>query len=147
MSLALNDAACELGRRSDIRVVVLRAEGKMFCAGGDPKSFADAQAMTTGDNRKAAISFMKFLYFFQCLPQFTIALVQGSTMGSGLGLLAVCDMVCAVKAARFTASEVKLGASPATFAPFIAQKVGVTNAKRLCCTGENLTAEKCCEMG
>lgn len=144
---ALHDACCELHQRPDVRVVVLRAEGKMFCAGSDPKSFADAQAQSDSDNRKAVCSFMKFLYFFQSLPQFTIGLAQGSAMGGGLGLLAACDVAIAVKAARFTVSEVKLGACPATIAPFVTQKVGVTNAKRILCTAENLTADKCKDMG
>lgn len=144
---ALHDACCELYARSDVRVVVLRAEGKMFCAGNNPTSFADAQALTDAGTRKAASTFVKFLYYFQSLPQFTIGLVQGSAMGAGIGLLAACDMVCAVKAARFTVSDVKLGACPATFAPFVTQKVGVTNALRMLCTAENLTADKCLEMG
>lgn len=147
LSQGLHDAAVELTSRPDVRVVVLRAEGKMFCAGGDPKSFADAQAMTDADNRKACLSFMKFLYLFQNLPQFTIGLSQGSAMGGGVGLLAACDMVIAVKAARFTVSETKLGTAPAAIAPFVAQKMGATNAKRMLCTAENLTADKCKAMG
>lgn len=147
ISAALHDAAYELHQRRDVRVVVLRAEGKMFCAGGDPKSFADAAAMTDADNRKAAMSFMKFLYYFQCLPQFTIALVQGSAMGSGVGLLCVCDMVIAAKGARFTVSEVKLGTTAATIAPFLSRKVGIAHAKKMLCTAENVSAEAAKLMG
>lgn len=147
VSQALHDAAYELHQRKDIRVVVLRAVGKMFCAGGDPKSFADAAAMGEADNRKAAISFMKFLYYFQCLPQFTLALVQGSAMGSGVGLICACDMVAATKAARFTVSEVKLGTTPATLAPFLSRKVGAAHATRMLCTAENVSAEAAKKMG
>jgi len=147
ISQGLHDACFELSFRKDIRVVVLRAEGRMFCAGGDPKSFADAAAMSEADTRKSAISFMKFLYFFQCLPQFTIGLVQGSAMGSGIGLLAACDMVCAVATARFTVSEVKLGTCPATIAPFIVRKIGPTHAKRMLCTAENISAATAKQMG
>eukprot|EP00440_Ansanella_granifera_P035730 gb/GFBE01038757.1/.p1 GENE.gb/GFBE01038757.1/~~gb/GFBE01038757.1/.p1 ORF type:complete len:342 (+),score=97.18 gb/GFBE01038757.1/:1-1026(+) len=147
ISQGLQDATYELHQRKDIRIVVLRAEGKMFCAGGDPKSFADAVAMSDKDERKAAISFMKFLVWFQSIPQFTIGLVQGSAMGSGIGLLCACDMVIAVSAARFTVSEVKLGFCPATIAPFLTRKVGPANAKRLLCTAENISAEQGMKMG
>jgi len=147
ISQGLHDACFELYHRKDIRIVVLRAEGKMFCAGGDPKSFADAAAMSDADNRKAAVSFMKFLYFFQSLPQFTIGLAQGSAMGSGIGLLAACDMVAAVTTARFTVSEVKLGTCPATIAPFVTRKIGPTNAKRMLCTAENISAPMAKQMG
>jgi len=147
LSLALHDAVFELSKRDDIRCVVLRAEGKMFCAGGDPRHFVDAQAMSDADNRRTAVSFMKFLFYFQSLPQFTIALVQGSAMGSGIGLVAACDMVVSVQNARFQFPEVKLGMTPATVAPFVATSMGVANAKRALCTAENLTSNKAMEMG
>jgi len=147
ISQALHDAAFELHRRRDIRIVILRAEGKMFCAGGDPKSFADAAAMTDADNRKESIGFMKFLYFFSTLPQYTVGLAQGSAMGSGIGLLAACDVVCAVASARFTVSEVKLGTCPATIAPFLTKKVGAAFAKRMLCTADNVSAVEAKRMG
>jgi methylglutaconyl-CoA hydratase len=147
LSQALYDATFELTTRRDIRIVVLRAEGKMFCAGGDPKSFADALAMSDRDNRKAQMSFMKFLHLFQKLPQFTIGLVQGSVMGSGIGLLSVCDVVAAVRTARFTVSEVKLGIAPLAIAPFVTAKVGPANAKRMLCMGDNVSADLAKSMG
>jgi enoyl-CoA hydratase/carnithine racemase len=146
--LAIHDAVSELHSRiGDIRVLVLRAEGKMFSAGQLPSAFSDAAALSDADNRKAVATHMKFLYYFQCLPQFTIALVQGSAMGSAIGLLAVCDMVCAVKAARFAVNEVKLCSAPASYTSFVAQKVGVSNAMRILCMCENLTADKMKELG
>eukprot|EP00931_Biecheleriopsis_adriatica_P106037 TRINITY_DN80554_c0_g1_i1.p1 TRINITY_DN80554_c0_g1~~TRINITY_DN80554_c0_g1_i1.p1 ORF type:complete len:336 (+),score=96.14 TRINITY_DN80554_c0_g1_i1:54-1061(+) len=147
ISQALQDATYELHQRKDIRIVVLRAEGKMFCAGGDPRSFSDAIAMSDKDERKAAIGFMKFLFWFQSLPQFTVGLVQGSAMGSGIGLLCACDMVLATRAARFTVSEVKLGFCPATLAPFLSRKVGQAFAKRLLCMAENISADQGKQMG
>ncbi|CAE7472815.1 crt [Symbiodinium sp. CCMP2456] len=146
-SQALQDATCELHMRRDIRIVVLRAEGSMFCAGGDPKHFFDALAMAERDDRKAAIGFMKFLFWFQSLPQFTVGLAQGSAMGSGIGLLCACDMVLAASAARFTCSEVKLGFCPAALAPFVTRKVGPAFAKRLLCMAENISAEQAKRMG
>ena len=65
---ALHDATFELYRRRDIRLVVLRAKGKMFCAGGGSKSFTDSATLTGSSNRRTNICFMKFLYFFKfCL--------------------------------------------------------------------------------
>lgn len=143
----LSDACTELHTRQDVRVVVLRAEGKMFCAGGDPRSFQEAASMSEPDSRKSAVGLMKLLYYIQCLPQFTVGLAQGSAMGTGLGLLAACDIVCTVSNARFVASEVKLGTCPATVAPVLTSKVGPAFAKRILCTGENLTATTAKEMG
>lgn len=147
VSQALYDAAFELNQRTDIRIAVLRAEGKMFCVGGDPRTFADAQAMSDKDSRKASVGFMRFLHLFQKLPCYTVCLVQGSAMGSGLGLLAVCDVVYTVRSARFTSSEVKLGTAAVTIAPFLTKKLGPTNAKRMLCMGENVSADLAKSMG
>jgi methylglutaconyl-CoA hydratase len=145
MQQALEDAANELHRRQDIRILILRAEGKMFCAGAPPVSYMNA--ISEGDAKKAATSFMKFLYYFQCLPQFTVGLAQGSAMGSGLGLLAACDMVAATRAARFQVTDVKLGVAPVTLAPFITRKVGPAFAKKILCAAENVTADAAKAMG
>lgn len=147
MAQALQDATCELHLCRDIRIVVLRAEGSMFCAGGDPKHFFDALAMSEREDRKAAIGFMKFLFWFQSLPQFTVGLAQGSAMGTGIALLCVCDMVLAASNARFTCSEVKLGFCPAAIAPSLTRKVGPAFAKRLLCMAENISAEQAKRMG
>lgn len=144
---ALSDAAFELYNRKDIRMVILRAEGKLFCAGGDPKSFMEAGNKSDADARKDDIKFIKFLYTMQCLPQFTIGLAQGSAMGTGIGLLATCDIVVAVRSARFTVSEVKLGQCPAKIAPFVSRKVGIAYAKWLMCTADNFSADQAKHMG
>lgn len=144
---ALSDAAYELFNRKDIRMVILRAEGKLFCAGGDPRTFMDAAQKSDADARKDDIQFMKFLFNIQCLPQFTVGLAQGSAMGTGLGLLAAMDVVVAVRSARFTVSEVKLGMCPAKIAPFISRKVGVPYAKRIMCTADNFSADAMKHMG
>lgn len=147
LARGLHDATCDLAVRKDIRVVVLKAEGRVFCAGGDPQAFTDAAAMSDKESRLASIHFMKYLRMLSMLPQFTIACCQGSAMGSGVGLMAACDMVIATKGAHFTLAEVKLGTIPATVVPFIMTKAGISNTKRLVCTGENITAEKAKFMG
>jgi len=147
LSSGIADAVCELRQRKDVRIAVLKANGKMFCAGGDPKGFQDAAAMSDADNKKSAVDFTKFLYHWQALPQFTIACVQGNAMGGGVGLCAMCDMVIAVKDAKFVLSEVKLGVIPATISPYVVAKIGVSNAKRLFCTAENIEAEQAQQMG
>lgn len=144
---AFQDACMELHTRKDIRVVVLKAEGSMFCSGGDPKWFQDCAKLPDEENNKGSMQFAKFLYMFQTLPQLTIAMVQGHAMGGGVGLASICDVVIAIKNAQFVLSEVRLGVIPATISPYVVAKIGVANAKRLFCTAENLKAEEARQMG
>lgn len=147
LTAGLTAAAQTLHARRDIRIVFMTAEGRNFCAGGDPKGFQAAAKMTDEDNLASAVSFAKFLYSIQTVPQFLVGLIQGSCYGGGVGIVAVCDMVIAVSSARFTLSEVKLGVIPATISPYVVAKLGVANSKRLFCTAEAPSAAQAKEYG
>jgi len=147
LTAGLTAAVETLHARPDIRIVFMTAEGRNFCAGGDPKGFQAAAKMTDEDNLASAVSFAKFLYLIQTVPQFLVGLVQGSCYGGGVGIVAVCDMVIAVSSARFTLSEVKLGVIPATISPYVVAKLGVANSKRLFCTAEAPSAAQAKEYG
>jgi len=173
ISAGLHDAIRILRQRTDIRIAVLTGAGKMFCAGGDPKSFQAAQATAGlieagGENapegldstlistyssaleeqeskrsREAdAAKLARDMYDWATLPQFTIALMNGSAMGNGVGLVCACDTAIAVKAAHLTLSEVKLGVIPAVIAPHVIRTVGAANAKKLFVTAENCTMQQ-----
>merc|ERR1719413_260628 len=76
------------------------------------------------------------------LPQFTIALLNGSAMGGGVGLVCCCDMAVGVKTAHVTLSEVKLGVIPAVISPHVIRTIGSANAKKLFVTAENCTMQQ-----
>lgn len=162
----ITDAMAILRKRPDARVVTLTGAGRMFCAGGDPKSFQAAQNLPKGavdvsrppsgaeitgaaafDNKRSANILAGVLFQMANIPQFSIACVNGSAMGGGVGLACICDMVIAVKTAFFTLSEVRLGVIPATISPHVIGKMGATNAKHLFCTAQNVQAAAAKEMG
>eukprot|EP00746_Dinoflagellata_sp_MGD_P008867 gnl/MRDRNA2_/MRDRNA2_117804_c0_seq1.p1 gnl/MRDRNA2_/MRDRNA2_117804_c0~~gnl/MRDRNA2_/MRDRNA2_117804_c0_seq1.p1 ORF type:complete len:358 (+),score=97.09 gnl/MRDRNA2_/MRDRNA2_117804_c0_seq1:91-1164(+) len=138
---ALSDCIAELKSRKDIRLVILKAEGKMFCSGNEPKTYQENVNRNENDNKNDVVALSKFFHAFNKLPMFTIALCQGSVMGSGMGLLCACDMVVAVKSAHFQCSDCKLGVVPAAALPFIVRKLGSAVAKRFLCLAENWNAE------
>lgn len=151
------------GQKESIRAVVFTAEGKMFCGGGDTSDtgFKASQsqpqvksaleemtqravqggAFTNGNVNLGRLLQAKLWHTWITLPQFTICLCNGSAMGVGLGCVCVCDMAIAVKSAFFVVSEVKLGLVPANLAPYVTAKVGSSNAKRMFCMSENMSAE------
>eukprot|EP00418_Pyrodinium_bahamense_P095292 CAMPEP_0179048732 /NCGR_PEP_ID=MMETSP0796-20121207/19857_1 /TAXON_ID=73915 /ORGANISM="Pyrodinium bahamense, Strain pbaha01" /LENGTH=389 /DNA_ID=CAMNT_0020745203 /DNA_START=40 /DNA_END=1209 /DNA_ORIENTATION=+ len=169
----LHDAARILRNRPDVRIAVLTGNGRMFCAGGDPKSFQQAQAgagMIEGEaeeeqtgpppgpyisgmsnmlqgNKQSAEAFARDIYEWASLPQFTICCMNGSAMGGGVGLVAACDMVIAVRTAHATLSEVKLGVIPAVISPHVIRTLGTANSKRLFCTAENANMHTAMEIG
>eukprot|EP00427_Karlodinium_veneficum_P016971 CAMPEP_0169132064 /NCGR_PEP_ID=MMETSP1015-20121227/38591_1 /TAXON_ID=342587 /ORGANISM="Karlodinium micrum, Strain CCMP2283" /LENGTH=339 /DNA_ID=CAMNT_0009196387 /DNA_START=179 /DNA_END=1198 /DNA_ORIENTATION=+ len=164
----MTDACRILRRRTDVRVAVLQANGRMFCAGGDPKAFQAAQgisydvvdknapppgpsivaqAQAAENNRISAKFFAKVLYDFSVLPQYTICLIQGSCMGGGVGFASLADYSIAVKNAQFVLSEVRLGVIPATISPHVIGRIGAGNAKYWFATAAPWKAPQAMEKG
>jgi isohexenylglutaconyl-CoA hydratase len=79
--------------------------------------------------------FGAFLQRFDSLPQTIVLAIEGAAFGGGLGLAAIGDVVIATGETRFAMSETGLGIVPAQIAPFVAARIGVSEARRLALTG------------
>lgn len=145
---ALQDAIMDLQRRSEVRVVILRSKGKLFSTGFDPKYLLSESSLSTEQITEVQVQFAKILYFFERLPQVTVALVQGSVMGAAVGLVCTCDMVYSVKGAFFAVREAKLGAVATTSIPYITRRITfIKNAQQLLLLAESISAETAKEYG
>lgn len=144
---ALSSMFDDLAARDELRVVVLKGEGKSFSAGADLGWMKRAANFSEEQNKKDALALAGMLNKLNTLPQLTIAFVQGAAMGGGLGLVSCCDIVIADKAAVFALSEVKLGLIPATIGPYVIAAIGARQARRFFQTGERFSAVKAFEIG
>jgi enoyl-CoA hydratase/carnithine racemase len=128
---------------SDIRVVVLRAAGRVFCAGGDVRDLRSA-----GQEDRAAIARLDALLIaVNEAPQVVVARVQGPALGGGLGLISVCDIVVAGSSARFALPEIRLGLVPSIISPYVIARVGLPRARQLMLTGQEIDGSAACEYG
>lgn len=136
LNQALDDAALDAG----VRVVVLAATGRAFCAGADLRGTgaeaADFTARYTG-----------LLARLLDHPKPTIARVQGHVAGGGNGLVAGCDLSVAVAEAKFAFSEVRVGAVPAIVSVVALRRMPRAAAIELFLTGERVPAERAREAG
>jgi methylglutaconyl-CoA hydratase len=128
---ALTEAARTLGADPAIRVVVLAADGKTFCGGGDlgwmrAQMEAEPEARTREARRLAGM-----LQALDALPKPLVARVQGPAYGGGVGLLSVCDIAIGAATARFAMTETRLGLIPATIGPYVLARIGAPAARRL----------------
>lgn len=137
----------DLAGADGVRVVLLAATGKSFSAGADLNWMKRAGSFTEEENREDARALGEMLRRLNRLPKPTVALVQGSAFGGGVGLMAACDMVVAVREAAFSLSEVKLGLIPATIAPYVVAAIGERQARRYFLTGERFDAEAARRIG
>jgi enoyl-CoA hydratase/carnithine racemase len=145
---ALQDAILDLQTRSDVRVVVIRSEGKVFSSGFDPKYILSESSKTEEEIRAIQTQFAKILYFLSTLPQFVLALTQGSAMGASIGLLCACDMVYSVKGAYFAMNEGKLGVVPSVSLPYIIRRIPyMANTRNLVLAAQSFSAPQAKSAG
>lgn len=132
---------------SAVRVVVLSSAGKTFCAGADLEWMRVAAKWTSAENEADARVLAEMLHRLATLPKPTIARVQGSAYGGGVGLIAACDIAVATFDAQFALSEVKLGLIPATIAPHVIAAIGERHARRYMLTAERFSAAEAYRLG
>jgi methylglutaconyl-CoA hydratase len=137
----------EFDRREDIRVVVLAAVGDSFSAGADLGWFKRAAGYGLAENIADARRLADMLATLNALSKPTVALVQGSAYGGGLGLIAACDVAIASATARFSFSETRLGLIPAMISPYVLAAIGRRAARRYFLTAEPFDAAEALRIG
>lgn len=124
------------------RVVVLAANGPVFCAGmdlGELQESLDVPAEQTPvwDDALCLARLFDLIY---TLPKPTIAAVQGPAVAGGAGLVTVCDLAFASEAAKFGYPEVRRGLVAAMVMPHLLRHVGERMGRYLLLTGELIDA-------
>jgi enoyl-CoA hydratase/carnithine racemase len=144
MLKALQAAVDQAAQDPALRVLVLAAEGKAFCAGHDLK------AMAAGAGQEPPSPAHYLPLFQQCsrfmlsllrLPVPVVARVQGVATAAGCQLVAQCDLAVASEGAQFATSGIRYGLFCATPSVPLLRTVGAKQAMEMLMTGEFISAE------
>lgn len=130
-----------------VKIVVIRAEGKVFCSGADLESLMQLQSNTYEENLEDSQLLKRLFETIYTFPKLTIAQVQGHALAGGCGLMTVCDLAYAVPEAKLGYTEVRIGFVPALVLVFLRRKVGEAYARKLLLTGDLISAEMGERMG
>lgn len=130
-----------------VHAVVLTGSGSCFSAGADLHWMRGMAAASEQENRDDSLRLARLLRTLQFLSKPTVARVNGSAYGGGVGLVACCDIAVGVDAAKFALSEVKLGLVPAVISPYVIAAIGMRQARRLFVTGEVFDADVAARIG
>ncbi len=126
------------------RLVVISANGPVFCAGmdlaemQDRASKPDAQELWEADTQV----YHDLLVDLLTIPKPTLAIVQGPALAGGVGLVAACDLVLAAESASFSLPEPKRGITAAVVAPLVCYRAGIQKTSFLLFSGQSLTAKE-----
>ncbi|MEY3719840.1 MAG: hypothetical protein RL618_359, partial [Pseudomonadota bacterium] len=128
-----------------VRVVIMAASGKAFCAGHDLKQM---RASPSADYYKKLFDqCSKLMLSIQHMPQPVIARVQGMATAAGCQLVAMCDLAVASEEARFAVSGVNYGLFCSTPSVGLTRNVPRKQAMEMLLTGEFIDAQTACERG
>jgi methylglutaconyl-CoA hydratase len=137
----------DLNQDTKLRAVILRGEGKSFCAGADLGWMQSMVNYTLAENIHDSENLFRMFSVMRECPVPVIGQVHGHAMGGALGLVAVCDIVAAEMSTQFCFSEAKLGLAPAVISPFVLEKMHSAPAHRYMLTAEMFSAESAKEAG
>jgi isohexenylglutaconyl-CoA hydratase len=149
MVLELRQALAAAEADGTTRVIVLRGSGGHFCAGADLKDMAGARLKLAEDPDavvKINAAFGDLCVAFANTGVAVVAVLEGTVMGGGFGLACVADVALAGTSAVFRLPETSLGVVPAQIAPFLVERLGYSEAKRLAVTGGRLDANAALDL-
>jgi enoyl-CoA hydratase/carnithine racemase len=145
MLVALQSEFDALRADESVRVVILGAAGKVFCAGHDLKEMRRTPSLPYYQELFAQCT--KLMLSVQSLPMPVIAKVQGMATAAGCQLVAMCDLAVAASTAKFAVSGVTLGLFCSTPSVALSRNVGRKAAFEMLVTGEFIDADAACDKG
>jgi methylglutaconyl-CoA hydratase len=143
LTAAIETAGADPG----VRAVVLTGAGASFSAGADLHWMRGMAAASAEENRLDSLALARLMRSLAFLDKPTIARVNGSAYGGGVGLVACCDIAIGADGAKFSLSEVKLGLVPAVISPYVVAAIGARQARRLFVSGEVFDAAEAARIG
>jgi enoyl-CoA hydratase/carnithine racemase len=145
MLQALQDALDAVAGDRKVRVVIVAAAGKGFCAGHDIKEIRALKELPKIEALFAKCS--RMMQTITALPQPVIARVQGAAAAAGCQLVAQCDLAVASDAAKFTTPGVTWGFFCSTPGVAVARNISRKRALEMLLTGDLVDAHKALEWG
>lgn len=145
---ALLNTVRGLAAESDLRVVLVRSEGKLFCAGGDIHAMhasGDEKSILLTDIIDAVHEAVRLL---RALPQPVITLVEGAAAGAGYSLALTGEVVIASERAKFVPAYPALATtSDGGLSHFLLQRIGAMKAMDVILGRDSLTATEAQQLG
>lgn len=137
----------ELGSKPQLRLVLIKGDGRHFQAGADLKWIGEVSRGSAEVNARASRATAEAVDRLNRLPVPTVALVQGGCFGGGTGIIAACDVVIAADNAMFSIAEVRWGLTAAIIIPQLSDAISARQLRRYALTAERFDATEARRIG
>ncbi|MBV8651629.1 MAG: enoyl-CoA hydratase/isomerase family protein [Alphaproteobacteria bacterium] len=132
---------------SNLRLVVLRGNGRHFQAGADLAFLRQLTTSSAAENLAFSRATVAAIHGLQNFPQPILALIHGGCFGGGVGMVAACDIAVASEDAVFALTETRWGITPAPVIPALVTAVGPRALNRYALTAERFNAAEALRLG
>ncbi len=141
----LNEILDDIGKKDNIKVLILTGEGRAFIAGADIAFLTNLSPLEARSFVRAG---QELFFKIENLPIPVIACVNGFALGGGMEIAMACDFIYSSDKAKFGQPEVNLGIMPGFGGTQrLSRLVGKAIAKELCMTGRIINAKEAEELG
>lgn len=150
MMATITDAIASAGTDSSIRVIILGANGKVFCSGHDLKEMTAGRAAPDGGKAyfsKVMTTCSQMMQTIVNCPKPVIAEVSGIATAAGCQLVASCDLAVAADTAQFSTPGVHIGLFCSTPMVALSRNVSHKHAMEMLLTGDMVSAERAAQIG
>ena len=153
---ALNTQMCEVMSAALLKwmrddsveaVIIDHAEGRGFCAGGDVVMIARSGNEDAADAKRFFFAEYQLNHLLFSYPKPTVAIMDGITMGGGVGISLPCDFRIATENTRFAMPETGIGLFPDVGGGWYLPRVPGRVGEFIALTGARLDAAECCYLG
>lgn len=141
-------AAIHCDEDPGVRAVLITGSGKMFCAGGDLKSFATYGDAISAKLKELTTHLHAAISCFARMNAPVIVAVNGTAAGAGFSLAVAGDLVLAAQSAKFTMAYTAAGLSPdGSSSYYLPRLIGLRKTQELMLTNRRLSAQEAMEWG
>jgi methylglutaconyl-CoA hydratase len=143
----LKSAFQKMSTQKNLRAVIIKGEGKSFCAGADLGWMKDMVQYSLAENKKDSLDLFSMYESIDQCPIPVISVVHGAAFGGALGIIACSDYVLSEEKTQFCFSEVKLGIAPAVISAFVLKKANLGLVQPLMLSGKVFSAADANRIG
>ena len=133
-----------------IRGIIFRGKGGVFCAGADLndlKKIANSGNESRGLALKMSKKVGELFELISKTPQITVSVVEGAAMAGAFGIACTTDFLISMSNAKYALTETKIGLTPAQIAPYVLNRFGFRQGRKLLLMGTIFDGDKGYQMG
>tara|TARA_B100000965_G_scaffold172169_1_gene143804 strand:+ start:3962 stop:4786 length:825 start_codon:yes stop_codon:yes gene_type:complete len=134
----------------EVRGITIRGKENVFCAGADLKAMKRISESGSSAKKIALEMSMVFGNLFNVInqaPQIIVSVTEGFALAGGFGLASSSDFIVTMPDTKFALTETRIGLTPSQISPYVINRLGYINARKMMLLGSNIDGTKAKEIG